>query len=262
MNDKNTPITEMECIYTVDGYITLPIGKSIYFKLAKLTYELYEDESYQYIFEPYYDVIDGLGNKGSIPGINLELRKGKYYRVNLTPVFVSDRTFPRSRVEARKLLKEKKLNFYSQMLWLIDSEYTYTGDNLLLKSEEFFSKLVRIKESKNIYRHILHVIQNLGSRSKFNIGDIIVNDSNRMVLIQTYLYQYKLVEKTYYEKLSKNIGRRKIEIPIVLMKEVVFLYEKNIINLKEAMDRTGIKSETTFYRRLKEYRDSVENKEL
>ncbi len=256
MNEKNTPITNLDCIYSVFGYITIPIAKSVYFKIAKLTYELFEDESYQYIFKPYYDAIKAIGNKADIPGINLELRQNKYYRVNMIPVFISDRTFPKSRVEARKLLKERNLNYYNPMLWLLDSNYTYTGDSLLLKSQEFFNERPKIKESKNIYRHILSILQNLGARCEFNIGDIEVDDSNRLVLIQAYLNQYRLIEKTYYKKMSKNIGRSKIEVPIVLMKEVTFLYERKIISLREAMKRTGIKSEATFYRRLKEYRQS------
>ncbi len=259
MNEKNTPITNAKCIYSVYGYITLPVGKSIFLKIAKLSYELYEDESYQYIFEPFYEVLEGLENRTDIPGINLELKHDKYYRVNLTPIFISNRTFPRSRVEARKLLKERNLNYYSPMLWLMDSDYTYTGDSLLLKSQNFFDQLTEIKESKNIYRHILYVLQNLGNRSNFKIGDILVNNLNRAIMIKMYMYQYKLVEHTYYQKLSKNVGRSKIEISIVLMKEVIFLYEKKIITLNEAMTRLGIKSESTFYRRLKEYRNLSKN---
>lgn len=257
MNEKNTPIINVDCIYSTYGYITLPVGKSLYFKIAKLSYELFEDESYQYIFEPNYDVIDGLGIVADIPGINLELRKEKYYRVNLIPIFISDRTFPRSRVEAMKLLKERNLNYYSPILWLMDSNYTYTGDSLLLKSDKFFDELEAIKESKNIYRHILYVLQNLGLRKKFNIGDIVVNDSNRAFLIKIYMNEYKLIKETYYKKLNRNTGRSKTNIPIVLMKEVVFLYEKKIISTKEAMDRIGVKSESTFFRRLKEYRLQV-----
>lgn len=256
MNEKNTQITNVDCIYSKFGYITLPVGKSIYFKLSKLTYELFEDESYQYTFEPYYEVIDGLGTKADIPGVNLELRKESFYRVNLTPVFVSDRTFPKSRVEARKLLKESNLDYYSPILWLMDSDYTYTGDSLLLKSDTFFNELDKIKESKNIYRHILYVLQNLGSREEFKIGDILVNDTNRKLLIQIYMNQYKLIEDTYYKKLRKNPGRKKNKVSIILMKEVVFLYEKKIISLQEAMERIDVKSEATFYRRLREYRNN------
>ncbi|MFK5883864.1 MAG: hypothetical protein QM489_05910 [Candidatus Izemoplasma sp.] len=258
MNEKNTKITNLNCLYSVYGYITLPVGKSIYIKIAKLTYEIFEDESYQYIFEPYYDVINALNSKADIPGINLELRKEKYYRVNLVPIFISDRTFPKSRIEARKLLKERNLNYYSPMLWLMDSSYTYTGDSLLLKSEEFYKNLVDIKDSKNIYRHILYALQKLGTRNAFSIDNLVVDDENRTILLQVYMNQYKLVEHTYYSKLKGNTGRSKTKIPIVLMKEVVFLYEKKIISLKEAMERIDVKSESTFFRRLKEYRKNIQ----
>lgn len=254
MNSKNTKITGLDSLYSVYGYITVPLGKSIYIKIAKLTYEIFEDESYQYTFEPYYDVIDGLGNKADIPGIDLELRREKYYRVNMVPIFVSDRTFPKSRVEARKLLKDRNLSYYSPMLWLLDSNYKYTGDSFLLKSDSFYKELIKIKDSKNIYRHILYILQRLGSRTDFSIGDLFVNETNRSIILQVYLIQYKLVERTYYKKLSKNKGRSKNKVPIVLMKEVVFLYEQKIINVKEAMERLNVNSESTFYRRLNEYR--------
>ncbi len=261
MNEKNTPIKNLSCIYRVHGYITLPIGISIFFKIAKLTFERFEDESFQYVIEPYYDVIDGLGNEADIPGINLELRQKNYYRVNLIPVFISDRTFPSSRVEARKLLKEKNLNFYSPILWLMDSKYTYTGDDLLFKSQDYFDNLKKLIDSKNIYRHIIYVLQNLGLRNEFYIGNVLVTDTNRTFVTKMYLHQYKIVEKSYYDKLKRNKGRHKKEVPSILMKEVVSLYENKIISLEEAMTRLEIKSEATFYRRLKEYRESLLNKQ-
>lgn len=174
----------------------------------------------------------------------------------MTPVFVSDRTFPKTRVDARKLLQEKGLNYYNPMLWLIDSEYRYSGDSLLLKSEDFYNNLKQIDDSKNIYRHILYVMQNLGKRNSFKINNIEVNDTNRTLIIKIYLNQYKLVESTYYNKLKKTAGRKKIEVPYIQIKEVENLYANHIIDYKEAMERLNIKSESTFYRRLREYRNS------
>lgn len=241
-------------IYSLSAYITYPLGKNLYLKIAKISYELFEDESYQYIIEPYYDVLDSLENV-TIPGIDIELRKSKYYRVNMIPIFVSDRTFPRSRVEARTLLKEKNINYYNPLLWLVDSNYRYTGDSLIVKSEDFFNNLNLYGDSKNIYRHILYVLQNLGKRNTFTLGGLKVNKENRKNVLQIYLYQYSLVEKTYYKKIAKTSGRHKIEVPTLLMKEVVSLYENKIISLEEAMRRLNISSESTFYRRLREYRD-------
>ena len=47
-------------------------------------------EEFQYIFTPYYDIIDALIDLG-IPGINLSLRKKEYYRVNIKTTFISER---------------------------------------------------------------------------------------------------------------------------------------------------------------------------
>lgn len=255
MNQKNTPITNLSLIYSLSSYITFPLAKNIYFKVAKISYELFEDESFQYIIEPYYDILDAFGDVINIPGINITLRREKYYRVNIIPIFVSDRTFPKSRVEARKLLSEKNLSYYNPLLWLTDSVYTYTGDKLLLKSEAFFEEQKAIENSKNIYRHILYTLQNIGRRRDFALGKLALNVSNREDILKIYLYQYSLVQSTYYKQIAKSAGRHKIEVSSIVMKEVVSLYDNKIISVKEAMKRLSLNSESTFYRRLKEYRN-------
>jgi len=256
MNDKNTPITGVAMIYSLSGYITYLIGKNLFFKIGRVSYELFEDESYQYVIEPYYEVLEAFEDL-YIPGIDIELKQNKYYRVNMIPIFISDRTFPKSRVEARSLLNQKNINYYNPLLWLIDSDYRYTGDNLLVKSENFFNNIKKIENSKNIYRHILYVLQNLGNRNTFKLRKLEVNEKNRKEILQIYLYQYSLVEKSYYKQISKSAGRHKIEVPTLLMKEIVSLYENKIITIQEAMSRLNINSESTFYRRLKEYREKT-----
>lgn len=257
INHKNTPIADVELLYSLSAFITYPLGKNLYFKIAKISYELFENESYQYIIEPFYDMLDAFQDL-NIPGIDIDMRQSKYYRINMIPIFVSDRTFPRSRVEARELLKDRNINYYNPLLWLIDSKYTYTGDKFLVKSEEFFNKLEAVKDSRNIYRHIIYSLQRLGRRHDFSLGTLNVDEKNRRDILQTYLYQYSLVEKTYYKKIAKNAGRPKKAVPSLLMKEIVSLYENKIISLENAMKRLSISSESTFYRRLREYRNNEE----
>ena len=83
-----------------------------------------------------------------------------------------------------------------------------------------------------------------------------VNENNRKEILQVYLYQYSLVERTYYKQIAKSSGRHKLIVPILLMKEIVSLYENKIITTEEAMKRLDITSKSTFYRRLREYRES------
>ncbi len=254
MSKRNDPITGLEKIYSVSGYISYPLSESVYFKLAKLTYEKFEDESYQYVFEPFYDVLDGLPEEISIPGIDFSFKRKKYYRVNFIPVFISDRTFPSSRVEARKLLSEKGLKYYNPMEWLIDSKYRYIGDKLLLKSDKFYKNMKKVLDSKNIYIHIISILQRLGMRKNFSLGNEKVTNKNRASLINVYMNQYSLVEKHYYEKLKKNKGRKRIEVSIVELKEVIHLLDNDIISIKDAMKRLNIDSRATLYRRISEYR--------
>jgi len=255
MNEKNTPIIGVDMIYNLSAFITYPIGKNLFFKIGKISYELFEDESFQYIIEPYYDILDAFKDV-YIPGIDIDLKQKRYFRVNMVPIFISDRTFPKTRVEANSLLNDKNINYYNPLLWLIDSNYRYTGDKLLVKSEKFYNNMKRIKNSKNIYRHILYVLQNLGNRNTLNLKGLLINELNRKDILKVYLYQYSIVEETYYKKIAKSAGRHKKEVPLLLMKEIVSLYENKIITKSEAMERLSISSESTFYRRLKEYREN------
>lgn len=254
MTDRDQAVFHARVIREAAGFITYPVGRSLFFKLAKLTYRVFEDESYEYVFEPYYDVLDGMDRHVDIPGVDLDLRKPLYIRRNLTPVFITDRTFPKNRVDARKLLKERNLDYYDPMAWLTDSPYTYTGDDLSLKSEDFYAKLDRIQDSTNLHIHILHVLQRLGCREDFRIGDIVADAANRTTLIRIYLHQYRMIEATYYAKIAAKAGRKRIVTPIVLLAEIVHLYENRVIGVEEAMRRLNLTSKSTFYRRLREYR--------
>src|SRR5690554_3749077 len=103
MNEYAMRITDSKVIYSNYGYISYNYKSGIFFKIAKFTYELFENESFQYIFEPFYDVLDAFDNL-EIPGIDLSLRSKEYIRANLTPVFVSERVPPKNRVNINEVL--------------------------------------------------------------------------------------------------------------------------------------------------------------
>ena len=79
----------------IEGVIKIKYRENIKLNICKITYELHYDGSYQYIFEPYYDVLDALPSTMSqgIPGLNLEKRQKLYYRVNKIPSFISELIF-------------------------------------------------------------------------------------------------------------------------------------------------------------------------
>lgn len=249
-NDCNNPITGINPVYTNYGYITFCFKGNIFFRVAKLTYQLFEDQSFQFIFEPYYDVIDGL-TEFEIPGIDLESRQAVFYRVNIIPVFVSERIPPKNRVNIREELKEYGLDCYNPFLLLINSHKNYGGDNLTVKDESFFhQQFTKELDKKNIYKFIPKYLKNLASRIDFSFENLDMNSTNRATVIRQYLILYSIVTD-YYDKKSKgNAGRKKHVVSPIIFGEIVKLYRSGVISLPEAIKRSGLNSERTFYRRL------------
>jgi len=251
MNEKMTKINNVKTIYSSFGYITYQYNKSLYVKVAKLTYEKFEDESFQYTFEPYYDALDVFNI--DIPGIDLSLRKEAYYRVNLTPVFISERTTPKNRVNLREELKNQNMDYYQPFLLALDSRFVYSGDRLSLKSENFYEKDVPLyKKNKDLYKDIPLALKNLAARRVFFIDDTEINDKNRVHYLKIYLSIYKNMSNYYSEKKQKDKGRIKHTISDELLIEIRNQFIHGIINIDEAIKRSGLGSKSTFYRRLKE----------
>lgn len=248
MNELSRKITGIKIIYNKEGYITYKYNDKLYFKVAKLTFERFEDESFQYTYEPYYDVLDCLNI--DIPGIDLTLKKEKYYRVNMTPVFISERSVPRNRVNLLEELKSEGLDFYHPFLFVLDSNKVYGGDRLTLKSETFFNNLVPpYKDEKDLYKNIPRVLKNLGARRTIEIDNVEVNDSNRYYFFKIYLQLYKKISYMYSEK---KVGKNKKTISKVLLSEIRNQHVNGIITIDEAVKRTKLGSKSTYYRRIKE----------
>lgn len=254
MNDVNSPIQLMTNIYHNEGYITYQ-WKKVYFKIAKLTYELFSDESFQYTFEPFYDVIDAFEGL-EIPGIDLTLRQPQYYRVNLTPVFVSERITPKNRVNLTEELKEFNLDYHQPFLLLLDSNKQYGGDHLSLKSDAFYLNLdTNLVNENDLYKSIPKTLQALASRSNFILGSIYVNSDNRTILIKNYCHLYEKVSQYYQNKIKRNRGRTKQSVPFIMLEETQKLYTNGVITIEEAVKQSGLSSKRTYYRRIKEMKE-------
>lgn len=255
MSEQYVPIKNSKLIYTNHGYITYRLS-GIDFMIAKLTYELFDNEEFQYIFEPFYDVIDAFDIL-DIPGIDLDLRQSIYYRSNMTPSFISERIIPRNRVNLLEEMKAYHIDYYQPFLMLLDSNKTYSGDRLTLKSMNHYQNILdEITESKDIYKNISNTLKRLASRDLFNLGDIKVDTSNRTLLIRNYLYLYGLVSR-YYENKTKNYrGRQKQKTSFIVLKEVHKQYKNGLITIDDAVEKSGLGSKRTYYRRIKELEES------
>lgn len=261
MNELISPIENTQTIYCSEGFVTYQ-WKNIFFKVAKLSFELFRDESFQYIFEPYYDVIDAFEGL-EIPGIDLTLRQIKYYRVNMTPVFISERIPPKNRVNLVDELKEYSLNYHQPFLLLLNSNKQYGGDKLSLKSEYFFSKIeLEITDINDLYKLIPFTLKKLATRSDFMIGEIYVNERNRTLLIQNYCDLYEKVSNYYQLKTKKSLGRTKQNVPSLVLEENHRLYSLGVMTIEEAISQSGLKSKRTYYRRIKELKDKKKSDNL
>jgi len=252
MNEYSEKIKEGKIIYSNWGYISYKFNDEIYFKIAKLVYNKFEDEQFEYIFYPFYDVLDALVFV-EIPGIDLTMRREKYYRTNLTPVFVSERIPPKNRVNLQKELKESGLNYYNPFLLLLDSPKTYGGDKLYLKSSAFFNqKEAALNSNHDLYKIVPHILKKLAMRTNFYLGNIEINEKNRTILIKNYLYLYGCVSNYYGKKSVESIGRKRQEISKIVLKEIWKQYKNKIITIDEAVKKSGLGSKRTLYRRIKE----------
>ena len=135
-NEYTTPIVETP-IYQNGGIIKALTGKNEKIPVGKIIYEEFENEEFQYIISPYWEVIDTLSTKifQGIPGIDMNLRLEHYYRVNYVPVFMTERTPGPSREDLWDLLDSVGLDYYDRLEWLIRTDLRAAIDNLIVERE-------------------------------------------------------------------------------------------------------------------------------
>lgn len=133
MNDCTTPITGTPD--TIKEGLICDVMDGQIVPVCELRREIFWNEEYQYVFEPIWDAIDELKGKNhtvSINGLDLDLRKDKYYRVNMEPQFLVSRTPSSTRADLQKLLKDRQMTHYDRMEYLMRSKGKSCLDNLKL----------------------------------------------------------------------------------------------------------------------------------
>ena len=264
--DMTTPISqELTRIYSLSGEICFQYTKTTFFKVARITYELYENESYQYIFEPYYDVIDGLEHVAwsGIPGIDLSRRLNQYYRVGMIPVFISERTPSANRVNLAEELQKVNLTYLNRLEWLIKTDTVYTGDKLVVQ-ESGFNNFYGIS-TRSAQWHALSALQMLGMRLPIVIDGKVFSDSERTTLIKAFLIEYEFLSakrktnqregQLLAKETASYAGRKPLSVPIPLLAEVQKDLSSGHITIAQAMQLTKL-SKTTLYRKLKKLEQS------
>lgn len=250
------------------GIICVKDKCNILYKLSKIDYNEYENGEYEYIFTPNYNVIDLLDSNvfQGIPGLDLSLKRERYIRKNMVPVFVSERTPSENREDVRELLEENGMDVLNRLEWLIRTNTKYSGDNLFVipfKDNEikiYKEKSIYdlVKRSDNINKKLLSIIC---SGDYLYADNLKIDDSNRNMyyhlLISIYEYEYSLRKESQREGIEKakqnNVykGRKKIRIDPFKFDEISKKYINKEITIDEVLSQLKI-SKATFFRRLKE----------
>lgn len=255
------------------GIICLSDDLNIEYKIAKIEYTERENESFTYVFTPYYNVIDLLSPPvfQGIPGLDLDLRKPEYVRENTIPVFISERAPNKNRENLWELLEMEEMKYLNQLEWLIRTKMQYSGDRLHVKkiSVDDEKQCIELDEpteqerARTICKKLLMAIcfgHDLKARGYS------INDSNRKAFYSLLISLYRSeidyprrkrlvgIKKSAAE--GKYRGRQRIQIDETKAVEVFKGFRRGKITESEALKKLGI-SRSTFYRRLKEHDTSL-----
>lgn len=108
------------------------------YAVGRVDLERFDDQNFQYVFTPEWSVIDTLPSSifQGIPGLDMSMRLERYYRVNMTPYFISERTPSESREDLWELLEAVGLDYYDRFEWLLRSDMRCGTDNLIVERAE------------------------------------------------------------------------------------------------------------------------------
>lgn len=271
--------------YINSGIIKAVMKSGEKVSVAQIDYQEFDEENFQYVISPYWDIVDGLpaGVFQGIPGIDMDLRLKNYYRVNYIPTFISERTPSENREDLWELLESVGLDYYDRFEWLLRTKMRAANDNLIVerrrmqeKVEEFTPDVItNLQYGDKVIVDSLETIATttagLADRM-FSIvtsgvdvvtqgGQVLVDDTTRSVMIP-YMITQRIISRRErnanrqegIEKAKKNgkyTGRKPIEVDETALRQVAKELDAGLITVEEAMRRVKISSRSTFYRKLR-----------
>ncbi len=256
---------------TTKGVICLDDEFGFVYKIAFISYTLYEDDSYTYRFDPVYSVIDMLPPSlfQGIPGLDLDTRKKTYVRENLVPVFISERTPGENRQNLWQLLEEVGMDHLNRLEWLIRTDTVYSGDLLYVRRHEAGDEKQahHVGDIRQFGRRAVQINRKLLEIICY--GDdlftpqFIINDETRGIYYPLLMALY-MQEKSYAgARMAQGIrkaaqegkykGRRPIAIDDTRLDEIMTGYREGRITSLQAMNKLNV-SRSTFFRRLRNWK--------
>ena len=283
-NEITTPLTGTPS-HISSGIIKAVMSSGEKISVARIDYEEYDEENFQYVISPYWEIVDGLPASvfQGIPGIDMDMRLKSYYRVNYIPVFISERTPSKNREDLWELLASVGLDYHDRFEWLLRTDMRAGNDNLIVERRRIEKTTAEYKRDilydlqygdELIVESIESIADSTSSFNDrmFNIlvkgidvfsknGKVLVDSNTRAAMIR-YMVIHRMLEHNEYavkkqkgiekaKKEGKYTGRKPIEVDEHILCQVAKELELGIINVDEAMRRTKIQSRATFYRKLR-----------
>ena len=253
--------------------------------IAQIDYQEFDEENFQYVISPYWEIIDGLPSSvfQGIPGIDMDLRLEKYYRVNYIPTFIAERTPSENREDLWELLEAVGLDYYDRFEWLLRTTMRAANDNLIVEKrresqviEEFMSeRLPMLQYGDKLIVEAMEAIADTATGFMDDIftvvtsgvdminqnGEIIIDKTAREGMVPVVVTQRIIARREYAanrragieqaKKKGKYTGRKPIEVDEQVLRQVNQEFKEGLITIEEAMRRAKIGSKSTFYRRVR-----------
>ncbi len=286
-NQITTPLSGIPS-YTNSGIIKALMGSGEKISVAQIDYQEFDEENFQYVISPYWEIIDGLPSDvfQGIPGIDMDLRLKHYYRANYTPVFITERTPSKNREDLWDLLASVGLDYYDRFEWLLRTQMRAANDNLIVERRRMTQAVQDF--SPEVFSQLQYgdkiVVESLDALADTSTGfsnriftavtggiDIInkngrqlLNSTARSGMISVEITKRMLQQRENAASRQKGIerakqkgkyaGRKPIKIDENILCQVAKELDNGSISVKDAMRRTGLTSRSTFYRKLKTVR--------
>lgn len=284
---KNRITTPLEGTpsYVNSGIIKAVMRTGEKISVAQIDYQEFDEENFQYVISPYWEIVDGLPASvfQGIPGIDMELRLERYYRVNYIPTFIAERTPSENREDLWDILGSVGLDYYDRFEWLLRTTMRSANDNLIVErrrtlpvTEQFTSGVLSalqygdkvivdsmeaISDTTAGFSDAIFIAITSGVDIINQSGQILVDAMTRAAMISVVVTQRIITRREHassrrdgIEQAKKNgkyTGRKPIEVDEKILRQAVMEIDKGIITVEEAMRRTKIGSKSTFYRKVR-----------
>lgn len=275
--------------YINSGIIKAVMKSGEKISVAQIDYQEFDEENFQYVISPYWEIIDGLPSSvfQGIPGIDMDLRLERYYRANYIPTFIAERTPSEGREDLWELLESVGLDYYDRFEWLLRTTMRAANDNLIVERrrinqtmEKFSSEILSAMQygdkvivdsmeaiadttagfTDGVFMAITNGIDIMTQR-----GQVLIDSMTRAAMVpivvtqriinrrERQINQQEGIEQA--KKKGRYTGRKPIEVDENLLRQVAKELDEDVITVEEAMKRLKITSRSTFYRKLKTIQD-------